>query len=869
MAPIVSPQAWIEFYRDAVAKDSSSSIQPPTPSKGFLDDRDLEVKLEELGQENSILAFPGPQKGEVTILHHCFPIRGKNDSLTIVGFDGFSDWSGVVAIDGKALTANVKVHVTRRRLWLSSKMPSPKDFLEREKQESFGHLIGSDPIEGEGGLAESNGFYMIDKATLIKIFEGQPSKFSWKHPNEIGINLLVHLKTPDNDLGELTDDLYRFLLFLWGAQNRLFPYIKVEHPQGENVEIAKRAGEAKQKLFRFQVREMEKEKNAPKGPPEVQNKAEEVQDPSDSESVSALTMTDIIRNSVAIITKKRSFGSMMSVEAAQEPTGAEGANVDDLLEEADPPNRDLNHDDNDRDQDQKEPENPEEREWDELDELEDSDYNSDNDENGRGRAPDREREDEDPDDPSSSSSLLSSDSSSDESESSQGSDSSDPGSSSSYSTERRGRHRRGRGNRGRRPIRREGDGRQNNGTTSGQNLLLDALGGMAQIAEQLSAREENRRSISARLPEDQQRLIRLLSTSRWSREQPLPKLGKFMQTLNMDRNLSRCSGLIRSTLEDLNGGFSASGFAQFLAEGFSTANVQYRPGGFTVFMFKPEESLESPSTAEYKREIRQFFGNAELKDDELTYYAQKEFFMPKSVGDLQTQIRLAHKVMEKLTCKGSIGAQGYKMCLKILKENRQTAYNLQKRDAMFCTRFAFLVDVIQQTFFKKMKRIALKRNPFRTARSKGLHRYLRNSVHDALSAFSLGSMPPLTLPTSLTTVPQRSDPTDNPPSTSGAPDQQASPKWYKKNSNPVTEFKIPADKQFNDFFGRDHSENARNWPHFPHHARTGNARMCIRYQVVGKCDRGKDCALAHVRSNEFGDKREQILSRLNEIYGRS
>ena len=391
---------------------------------------------------------------------------------------------------------------------------------------------------------------------------------------------------------------------------------------------------------------------------------------------------------------------------------------------------------------------------------------------------------------------------------------------------------------------------------------------MAEIAEKLSSREENRRSISARLPEDQQRLIRMLSTDSWRARSSLPKMGKFMETLNMDRNPSRCSGLIRSTLENLHGGFSPSGFTQFLAEGFSTANVQYRPGGFTVFMFKPEEFIESPSTAEYKREIRQFFGSTELKEDELTYYASKEFFLPKTVGDLSTQLRLAKKVMEKLTCKNSICAEGYRRCLRLLKDNKQTAYHLQHRDPMFCTRFAFLVDVIQQSFFKKMKQVALKRSPFRSALSRNLDRYLKDRVRDALNSFQIGSMPSLNLPTSLTASPNTL--TESPTNQRGSQDtEQPPPRWYKKNPSPVSEFKVPDGRQFTDYFGRDHADNTRNWPHFAHHAKSGNARLCIRYQVLGKCDRGKDCALAHVKHDALGDKKQQILQRLNEIYGRN
>ena len=139
-------------------------------------------------------------------------------------------------------------------------MPSPGEVLQEERD--FGCLTGWEPTEGEGGLRESNGFIFVNKELLVKIFAGQPEKASRKKPYQIGINHLIQCKGPVGRAETLPDNHYKFILFLWGTFNGLFQLVKLDSPQRDNLAIAEKAGLAKQKLFRFKLEKLEKDKSA-------------------------------------------------------------------------------------------------------------------------------------------------------------------------------------------------------------------------------------------------------------------------------------------------------------------------------------------------------------------------------------------------------------------------------------------------------------------------------------------------------------------------------------------------------------------------------------------------------------------------------
>lgn len=143
------------------------------------------------------------------------------------------------------------------------------------------------------------------------------------------------------------------------------------------------------------------------------------------------------------------------------------------------------------------------------------------------------------------------------------------------------------------------------------------------------------------------------------------------------------------------------------------------------------------------------FGDTEVDEDSVKYYAQHEFYLPHTVMDLEIQLQTCISFLDTLTSKEGIASEGYAYGLKILKRNWLMFQSLFDQDHLFGVRLGYFLDRVFQSFLSKLLSYQDKSEPILAARRR-LKAVQEEDIDSVLRNLEYGITPTIVLPESLT-----------------------------------------------------------------------------------------------------------------------
>jgi hypothetical protein len=378
----------------------------------------------------------------------------------------------------------------------------------------------------------------------------------------------------------------------------------------------------------------------------------------------------------------------------------------------------------------------------------------------------------------------------------------------------------------------------------------------------------------SRYSPEQAALFKLISATDWDDEDPV--INPFTTKLIEDKDLNKAVDTIASETRRWTGQVSSRQLASFLSGGFAAPDITKSPGGFTAFMFRPKSAEMARNPEEERNAIRSMFGDAKLDEASIKFYSKKDFYLAGNLPELEEQLHTTIKFLNLLTYEGGIASEGYTFGLRFLSENRPVFLQVIEKSPLFCTEFIYHLDSVFQTFLYKLGRHYQAPNPIREARNE-LRRYQVKSIYGTMKGFEFGSIPNLTLPSSLTvgasSAPKRAGTRASAAASSPKEKQANRAKaqglpWFTKNPCPETAWLLPEGKTYGDYFNTNEESlraNVRSWPRLKHHSSNAMKPICIKYQCVGSCR--ERCDMAHIPPDKMENSIKQANSkRFAEVY---
>ena len=299
-----------------------------------------------------------------------------------------------------------------------------------------------------------------------------------------------------------------------------------------------------------------------------------------------------------------------------------------------------------------------------------------------------------------------------------------------------------------------GAGTETEGDGSLSRALMQNLTALTEQTLKTSEREEKKKSMRSLLAPEAEELFTLLCAADWRDEKP--ETSEFLDKLLSDKNMTKALGIIRSASTKWAGAVSEKGFAKFLTTGYAAPDIDDRPGGFTVFMFRPLSHRRPRSEKETQSSIKSMFWDGKLSDEIVKYFSKDDFFLPSDFYELQDMVRTCIQCLELLTCAEGIASVGYRYGLRILQNEGRQLLNWASQDKLLPIKFAYLLDKTFQNFVSELSDFIGADNPIQSARRYGLSDFMREGINIALGGYKYGSIPNLVLPSSL--VPRESRP---------------------------------------------------------------------------------------------------------------
>lgn len=431
-----------------------------------------------------------------------------------------------------------------------------------------------------------------------------------------------------------------------------------------------------------------------------------------------------------------------------------------------------------------------------------------------------------------------------------------------------------------------GDGGAGALALTSQAMIL-ALNRLQESQDEEKTRKESESSLLKTMGPDQRALFTSLCTTDLS---ITPVMTEFMKTLTKMKSPQKGIGLLKAEMREWKGTFSDGGCHRFLSSGFLSADTnRANPGGFTIFMFFPK-SVDGGGKAfdGDTAKLRDYFG-MKVEDSTIAYYAKQGFFSPENPNDLHTQLQTAFRMLELLTCKGSIASTGLAY---ILEPERWESMSSMMEDRFrvepnFGARFCYAIDRPLQVFFAKMTK-------WKDGDAEGSSNYLLSKAQGLVEAVDEGLQITVVLPKALATTKKSDTSSAGSTTTSGSkaatgsptkkqktttPTNPSSPtaaKTVKKGSKPhinttqCDDWSPPNGLDFTTFFpGR--MPGLLDWPRFKdkrlsvRNPKARPAPMCVRFQATGKCSMG--CSLSHVSPDDMGEtERATVAKMFKEAY---
>ena len=202
------------------------------------------------------------------------------------------------------------------------------------------------------------------------------------------------------------------------------------------------------------------------------------------------------------------------------------------------------------------------------------------------------------------------------------------------------------------------------------------------------------------LSERQADLSKLLLTKNWRDYEP--QIPDHTKKLLSNKNVKCAWNILDDWVEDWPGSISKPGFMQFLTKGFISFQ---RPGGFIAFIFSPLR-LTSESKKDRSRNIRWMLNDkVSISEADIAFDAEFDYFLPMTVQEGETKIKMAILFLEKLTTKRGIASSAFFHAKWILNQYQNQIFETQQNNNMFMTRYINLVDSIFNSFCAKLYRL--------------------------------------------------------------------------------------------------------------------------------------------------------------------
>lgn len=403
-----------------------------------------------------------------------------------------------------------------------------------------------------------------------------------------------------------------------------------------------------------------------------------------------------------------------------------------------------------------------------------------------------------------------------------------------------------------------------------QKEMLQNLTAMTASQLKRDNKDDARKSMFSRLSPEAGKLFDLLAARDWRDERP--KMSSAIRNLVSDKDSQRALGIIRTLTKKWPGTVSEKGLLGFFANGFAANNIQESPGGFTIFSFRPITADDRSKDKKGKeQQLRSMFGNIELDDEAVKYYAANDFYIPNSLEALEEQLFTCIQCLEWFTEKHGIATVGFEHGLRMLQQRKRVFIHLFGMDPLFPVKFAYLLDRVFQNFVDELGNYYASENPIRRA-AKRLKDYQVNAIENAMMGYDTSCAPRLFLPSSLqgTTEPntEKEKPERSEKEKEKAKGASKQEDWWSSNPNVVPSWHIPEGKSYNHYFDPNiaaRRDKAKGWPKFPHHKSGLPKSLCVRYQCEGSCR--SRCFLSHVVPSKIqGNQRSDIEARFKAAY---
>ena len=397
--------------------------------------------------------------------------------------------------------------------------------------------------------------------------------------------------------------------------------------------------------------------------------------------------------------------------------------------------------------------------------------------------------------------------------------------------------------------------------------------------------EKKKSTLLTAWTEDALDLFKVLSARSWN-DVGIPELNDFVLETIRDKKPNRAINRIEQAGRGWDGLPSQNGMIEFFSRGFLAQDVLEEPGGFTIFMCQPRDHIAQKTDMEKKQAYQDIFGSGELSEETLKAFVKKDWFVPADRYEAMEQLSVAISFLDLLTSNRGIASVGFRHGLRLLKENSTIVKAELRRDKLFLWKYQHLLDAVFQRFCERLSRLSRLREPLREAKRDRLDRLQVEMIDSALgNFFELGHSPALSLPGSIERFAAKGrdkarspnqekkkgeDGGKKPKLAEQAPKENASAKkvgWHVANPSKETAWSLPEGVDFNSLFGKGMFENQKGFPKFKHHARSGDASMCLRYQILGKCHGGKECRGAHIPPDQMkAEDKAAVDVRIKELY---
>jgi hypothetical protein len=149
-------------------------------------------------------------------------------------------------------------------------------------------------------------------------------------------------------------------------------------------------------------------------------------------------------------------------------------------------------------------------------------------------------------------------------------------------------------------------------------VMMRSLSAVTASALSRDKREGKKKMMRLQLSLEAAKLFLLLPAQDWQHK--ALRLNSFMKLLVSDKDSQQALGIMQTQTKKWSGQVSKKGLMGLFATGYATRDIDKRPDGFTIFMFRPISVHCPKAQKEIQSQVRPMFGNSDLNDKAVKNY---------------------------------------------------------------------------------------------------------------------------------------------------------------------------------------------------------------------------------------------------------